>query len=153
HRVLDRWESDVKAAGAPKADTPNLRKAIDIYFTDCRRRKLAADTIRNRRNTLDQFCDSVGPTRDITELTIDHVSDFNLQRSEAPGRKKEFTSTSTLRKEHEHVRTFCEFCVDREWIVKNPARKVRPPKEDSEPTLPFSDEEVQELISACDRID
>ncbi len=38
-----------------------------------------------------------------------------------------------------------------DWIAKNPARTVKAPKVTDKPTLPFTNDEVQRIIQACDR--
>ena len=41
--------------------------------------------------------------------------------------------------------------MDAEWISKNPATLLKAPKPDAPPTLPFTLEEVDASIDACDR--
>ena len=57
----------------------------------------------------------------------------------------------TLSKEIEFIRTFCQFCCDREWMRHNPARKIRirgarPAAE----VVPFTAAQVQALLDACE---
>jgi site-specific recombinase XerD len=47
------------------------------------------------------------------------------------------------------TRAFFQFCVDSEWIEKNPAKKLKAPKVKDIPTLPFEEDEVKALIEAC----
>lgn len=64
----------------------------------------------------------------LSELTVDAPGKFRESREVAPG---------TARKELEYLRTFLNFCLDRDWIEKNMARRLKPPKADSAGALPF----------------
>ena len=150
-RLLDRWESDQRSIDAPAKKYPTVAAAIESYLRDCRRRHLSPATTNGYQRSLNhfgRFCQ----LPDITELDVKTIRDFASARAEAEGRRGEFTSARTLRKEIEHVRAFCEFCVESEWLKMNPARKVKPPKDDSLPTLPFDPDEVKALLAACDEI-
>jgi integrase/recombinase XerD len=151
-RLLDRWETDQRSMDAPEKRYPTIPKAIKHYLQDCARRKLGAGTIRNYGQSLEHFEKFATKIPDVSELKVSDIRDFNMARSEAPGRRGEFTSARTLRKELEHLRGFCEFCVDSEWMQANPARKVKAPKDTSEPTLPFNPDEVRSLLAAVAKI-
>ena len=59
----------------------------------------------------------------------------------------------TWLKELEILRHFFQFCADRDWIVKNPAKLVRAPKNvKPKPVEPYTPEEVAKIIFACDFI-
>jgi len=63
-------------------------------------------------------------------------------------------SGKTLRKEElENLRSFCAFCRDRDWMLKNPAAAVKQVKDDSPGALPFDQAEIDAIIGACDSID
>jgi integrase/recombinase XerD len=38
------------------------------------------------------------------------------------------------------------------WIKVNPCEQVKPPKVDQAPTLPFTDEEYEKILKACDQL-
>ena len=42
------------------------------------------------------------------------------------------------------------FCLESEWISKNPAKAVKLPRVKHQPTLPFTSEDVEKLLAACD---
>jgi integrase len=50
----------------------------------------------------------------------------------------------------ERLRAFFRFCMEDDWITKNPARRVKAPKAKNPPTLPFTDAEMQRILEACD---
>jgi len=56
-------------------------------------------------------------------------------------------------KDFEILREFCAFCIDRDWIIKNPAKRLRRPKMmDANHVVPFTQEEIVRIIFAYDGI-
>jgi integrase len=56
-------------------------------------------------------------------------------------------------KEIELLRQFFEFCRDREWTTKNPARALkRPVLHEANDVVPYSRAEIIKMIAACDQI-
>ena len=55
-----------------------------------------------------------------------------------------------MQKRLETVRSFFKFCEDAGWCVGNPAKAVKAPRADPDPTLPFSDEEVARILDALE---
>src|SRR5205085_6235146 len=60
---------------------------------------------------------------------------------------------STGRKERETLVSFCAFCEERGWIEKNWAKKLKPPKQQAPPTMPYSQQEVDKILGACDELE
>jgi site-specific recombinase XerD len=58
-----------------------------------------------------------------------------------------YSPNSSL-KQLENLRSFFNFCVDREWIEKNPAMKMKGPKRTDRPTLPFSPNDMVKILTA-----
>lgn len=150
-KILERWEADQLAADSPSG-VPSLSGAIEQYIADCKRRGLAPGTVRNYERSLGYLRAFVNPA-DVSELKSAMIRDFSAHRAGLAGRRGEFTSSRTLRKELEHIRSFCTFCVESEWLAANPAKSVRLPKDFTRPTLPFTADEVACLISAVNLID
>jgi integrase/recombinase XerD len=48
------------------------------------------------------------------------------------------------------VRTFFRFCIESDWIDKNPARLLNPPTAQPKPRLPFTDEKVEKILWATE---
>ena len=53
----------------------------------------------------------------------------------------------TSLKEIERLRAFFKYCVENDWIAKNPAKTVKPPQIKTLPRLPFSNEELQNILA------
>jgi site-specific recombinase XerD len=136
--------------GAPVQGV-KVKDAIGDYLEDCGIRGLSASTVASYRKTLDhfqKFCSHEAyPT--LQNLTLDGLTAFRMART---GRKEKLAKASTLRKEIGCLRAFCAFAVDRGWMERNLARKLKPPKESSSPTLPFEPAEIEKILEACDQI-
>lgn len=57
-----------------------------------------------------------------------------------------------MQKRLEMLRSFFRFCVDSGWIDRNPAKVVRLPIVVLNPTLPFTELEMENILWACDMV-
>ena len=48
------------------------------------------------------------------------------------------------------LRTFFQFCIEREWITKNPAENIKAPHLKVIPRIPFSEKEIQNILSKAE---
>lgn len=124
----------------------SIGAAINAYLDDCHARKLAESTITSYENVLTAF-GSYCERRNIREVRALRMEDFRGFRS---GRQ---VANTTQRKEIEHLRAFCGFCLEHEWIKKNFAKNIKPPAESGPVTMPYEREEIKKLLAACDQID
>ncbi len=139
---IEKWESEPKTAQAART----LAGAIESYLADCRARKLAPSTVRGNNKPLKHlkaYCDRRGGGA-VEGLDLGLLTDFRASRPIA---------ASTSRTELEVLRAFCDFAVKRDWIEKNQARELTPPKREAAPTMPFAQEEVERILAACERMD
>jgi site-specific recombinase XerD len=58
---------------------------------------------------------------------------------------------STEQKKLETLRAFFRCCPSAGWIESNPAPAVKLPRVHQVPTLPFPEEDVNNLLKACER--
>ena len=56
----------------------------------------------------------------------------------------------TARNELERLRALFRFAHDAKWIEDNPAKKLKTPRVEETPTVPFSKDEMTRIIKACD---
>jgi site-specific recombinase XerD len=136
---------EIEGGGArPKpAVARPLADAVKAFLDDCRARKLAASTLVSYTNTLGHLT-AFFPGRDLTDVNLDALTGFRSAR---------LVTANTSGKEIQTMRAFFRFCLDRDWIPKNPAKPLKTPKSDLPPTMPFSDEEVERILAACEMID
>ena len=135
-KKLAAWE-----AAAPE-DMKPLSEAVDSFLAHCHH--LTPDTFRNYRNVLQylqDFCTEHGLYR-LVDLTVESLDRYRLQRRIAP-----LTSV----KELQILRQFCQFCVDRDWLRRNLAKRITPPKNAKPARVePYTESEVTRLLAACD---
>jgi site-specific recombinase XerD len=138
--------SESGAAPAPKPATaePKLDAAIASYLENCRTRKLAPSTIASYTKTLDHL-KAFFPGKALAALTLDALDRFRASRASV--------TACTATKEIFSMRSFFKFCRQRKWISENPALDLKPPKPDMLPTMPFTAEEIDAILEACDRIE
>lgn len=130
-----------------------LAAAVDSYLADCAARQLRASTITSYTNTLHdmkEFGDARG-IKHVDQITLETLGAFRMSRKARDG--EAVMRPASLRKELEHLRVFCKFCIEREWLKYNPAKAMKPPRESDPPTLPFEQEEVDRITRACGQID
>jgi site-specific recombinase XerD len=126
---------------------PKLVDCIATYISDCKARKLAESTVVSYQNTFNhlvEFCSTKHVT-DIDKVDLPVLTAFRASR-EIEG--------TTSGKELEHVRTFGGFASakKRGWWPENYARDIKAPKEESAPTMPFDEAEVNKILRACDHM-
>lgn len=143
--TVHEWEA-ARAIGGKRLEIPNIKDAIAKYLEDSEARHLAAPTIRKRRELLEgkllPFCESKGYER-LADLNVDTLRTFR--------KTWKFAATSAV-KRLEYLRGFLRFCEESEWIARNPAKAIKPPKVTRTPTLPFEDSEFARALDAADRL-
>lgn len=139
--LVRSWEA-VGHVGKVKDEAPTIAEAVGKFLDDARARGLKDSTLRSYsnhlRNHLLSVCARKG-LRELRDLTVAQLRDIRSGWKTAPR-----TQRVTL----ETLRGFMRFCEVADWIVKNPATRVRPPKVEDNPTLPLSDEDLGKLIAA-----
>ena len=130
--------------------TPQESKEITIdyavtrFFTDAQHRKLSDETVKKLRQVTDQlktFCTSKGFS------TIRHLDDPDVI---AEFRETWKDNDISALKKFERLRSFFRFCLGRKWIDNNPVAALKPPKVDDRPTLPFTPEQMEKILWACE---
>lgn len=80
---------------------------------------------------------------------VDRVQIENMDRYALWRNKENWTWV----KEVELLRQFFEFCRDREWTMKNPARSLkRPIMIEANDVVPYTQSEIVKIIAACDQV-
>jgi len=74
----------------------------------------------------------------LNELSGEHVREILRGRGLA---------ARTAGKELERLRAMLKYCVANDWITKNPAAQIRAPQVKTLPRLPFTDQEVSNIVA------
>lgn len=137
------WEAAGEIGVAKKPDTPTIAQAITLFIEDLRAQQLVRETIRKYENLLERrlqlWCEATG-LRHLRQLGVDEVRQFRSTWADGPG---------YAAKNLERLRAFFRFCIQDDWISKNPARAVKAPRLAIAPTLPFTPQEIERILGAC----
>ncbi|HEY7791536.1 MAG TPA: tyrosine-type recombinase/integrase [Vicinamibacterales bacterium] len=138
------WEASGEI-GIVKPEIPSVSEAVERFVAYQCSRHLAPETIRKYGLLLEKrlvsWCTKTGRTQ-LRQLTVDALRQF--QQTWEDGALYAI-------KNLERLCAFFEFCLDAQWIERNPTKALRRPKAKHAPTLPFSQEEMKRILDACDR--
>jgi integrase/recombinase XerC len=141
--VVRAWESAGRI-GEQRVQVPTIAQAVERFLADARARNLRPSSLKKYGRLLEgeflSFCRSRNAVS-LTRLTVDFLRDFRDSLGHAP---------VTRLKKLETLRAFVSFCHASEWMSRNPAKAVKLPKVERPQVKPFTDEEVQRLLEACD---
>jgi site-specific recombinase XerD len=118
---------------------------VEKFLADAKARQLSHETIRKYQNLLGRrfgpWCSQQG-YRLLDQLTVDRMRDFRAGWNDGP---------TYATKNLERMRAFFRFCVQSDWLPKNPAQSIKAPKTKVAPTLPFTSEEMTRILAACEQ--
>jgi integrase/recombinase XerD len=142
--TVQEWEAR-GSREAPKAEAGSLttvEHACNEFLRDARARELREPTLYKYRllfRRLQEFAQQHG-LRYVSELDLENVRAFRAGWAD---------HNLAAMKKLERLRAFFRFCQDGGWVADNPARKLKNPKITDCPTLPFSREQVANILAAC----
>lgn len=120
-----------------------LEHACNAFIQDAESRGLREASLYKYRllfRRLQGFATNEG-IRFLNEIDLD-----TLRRFRSTWQHKNFAA----RNKTENLRALFRFAHDAGWIKENPARKLKSPKVTENPTVPFTPEEVNRILQACD---
>ena len=138
-------------AAPPEKPTPariTLADAVKVFLSNREGAKIAPATLRKYRTFAKQltgFADKRGYIM-LDQLVSSDIDVFYSGLTLGPRAKGKRLGT---------IRAFFRFCINRKWINENPVSSdLKPPIGASRAAnkAPFTDEELQRIIDACDRI-
>jgi integrase len=120
-------------------------EAVKHFMASLDARQLAWETRRKYETLLVRrllpWCRRTGIAA-LADLRVVALDDFTATWTGGPRYRA---------KNLDRLRAFCEFCVNRDWLPKNPAKAIKPPRVRPRPTMPFTPEEMSRILDACDR--
>lgn len=138
-RTVEQWEREQKTDAPPTID--EAARAFLVSHNEAAR----ATQIKYAKvvRFFLGFCESQR-YHELSQLEVESFDTYRQTRKVAP---------LTWTKELQVLRSFCEFCCRRSWMVRNVARDVEMPKgilpADREP---YTEEEMVALLNACEVI-
>lgn len=130
-------------AGEMKA--PKLISAAIADFLESHKRNSESTLRKYRLNLsyLQRICDAQNISF-VCDVAPEVLDDYAALRGK---------ENWTYIKEVEFLRQFFKFCVDRDWIAKNPARNLdRPKLLEANNIVPYSQQEIIRIFAACGQI-
>lgn len=142
--LVKGWEASGEI-GVVRPEVPAVEEAVEKFIAYQRSRHLSDETIRKYKNLLGRrlvdWCAETG-RRQLKQLRVDALREF--QQSWNDG-------AMYAVKNLERLRAFFDFCLDAQWVGRNPVNGLKRPKVKQSPTLPFSKEEVTRILQACEK--
>lgn len=143
-RSLDKAYRKLAELERPNYQEPkSLKDAIDAF--KAAKEDVGHGTKRNHRRALDNLL-NIAKAADVTRLDEVEIETIDLFRAKRP------ISATTWTKELAILRNFFGFCVSRKWMSFNPAKEVKTPQIKPKPKEPYTEEEVFQILSACDQL-
>jgi integrase/recombinase XerD len=139
--LVRRWEVD--------GDRPKKREKVTIedwkklFLEDADARHLSSETRRKYVLLYRQLQDLANEKgiRYVESLDLDFLTEFRSAWNDGP---------LSASKKLERLRSVLKFAVKRKWIDENHALHLKAPKVKQNPTLPFSDAEMEKILKAAD---
>jgi integrase/recombinase XerD len=138
--TVREWEAEGQRIEEVQPIT--VKEGCDKFIADAEARGLREPTLYKYRllfSRLQTFAESQG-IKYLCECDLDFLRKF---RGTWPNRN------IAARKKLEALRAFFRFCFESSWIKTNPAIHLKPPKVNDPPIMPFSHEEVTQILAAC----
>jgi hypothetical protein len=138
-QVAQQRAREMEATGLTSGGAPvTVEEAFKKFEADAIARDLRKSTLRKyslMRRNLTTFCENRGLIF-LRQLDVDPVREF--RNTWKPNAR---TAAKTL----ERLRSFLKFCLDSDWIEKNPAKAIKAGKVDDADVLPFSEQEIEQI--------
>lgn len=140
-RKLADLEERTRGKAEPERRRKAILEAVNIFLA-----QLSAQPSTNKKyGRILNFFSAFASARSLAfvdEWRLDDLDEYRLGRP---------LCSLSWQKELQFLRTFFEFCMDREWIERNPAKKMKmPPDPKPKPREPYTREEIIKIIAACD---
>lgn len=138
-------QSEKPAAMPAAAPIPSIVEAVKQFMASLETRQLTWETRRKYDTLLVRrllpWSRRTGIIA-LPDLRVVALDDFTATWTGGPRYRA---------KNLDRLRAFCQFCVDRDWLPKNPAKAIKPPRVRPRPTMPFTPDETSRILDACDR--
>lgn len=135
-KLIRDWEAN------PTGAAVTVNEACEKFITDAQARKLSEPMLRKLRHVTKELKDAFGSVS-LRSVSVDDIRRIREGWELAP---------ITTQKRLEMLRSFFRFCVDSGWIERNPAKAVKLPVVQFEPTMPFTAQEMEKILWAADSL-
>ena len=143
-KIVRVWEEN-GSIGSEAKPLPTIADAVSKYLDRAKNKHLAESTIYKLTNIFEKQLLGWAKARGfryLKELTPERLTDWQSTW------KDQALASS---KKYQRAVGFFYFCMRMKWMDENPMKALDAPKVKQTPTLPFSPQEVDSIISACDK--
>jgi site-specific recombinase XerD len=140
--IIREWEAEGQEPPEPEAIS--VGHAWEQFLADAEARNLRESTVYKYKllsRQMETFATDNG-LRFLREFDLPILRKF---RASWPN-----GNLGALKK-LEYLRAFFRFAHDAKWIDENPARKLESPRVTQRPTMPFTPEQMTEILAACEK--
>ncbi len=129
--------------GKQEARSITLSAALQAFIAECESRNLNSTTLAKYRRLAASLRSFAGRERieTLSDCTVESLRSFRNSWKLTP---------RTASKQIERLRAFFGFTIENGWIGSNPAKAIKAPEINPNPTLPFTNEEVSKILAAAD---
>jgi site-specific recombinase XerD len=137
----DRLNKEASGDVEPERRRKSVSDAVKVFLGQCEIEPSTMKKYQRVGDLLAGFAKSRGISF-VDEWDLDALDDYKLTRQ---------LCSLSWQKELQLLRTFFEFCLDRDWSERNPAKKMKmPPDPKPKPRQPYAQTEIIRILSACD---
>jgi integrase/recombinase XerD len=140
--IIREWEAEGEQATEPEPVT--VAEAWKEFLADAKARNLRKPTIYKYEllsRQMERFAQACG-MRFLCEFDLPTLRKFRaLWPNQNLGALKKL----------EYLRAFFRFAHDCKWVDENQARKLESPKVSQRPTMPFTPEQMAQILIACEK--
>jgi site-specific recombinase XerD len=143
-QAAQRRARDMEADGITAVgEAVTVKKATDAFETDAKN-NIEASTLKQYKillTRLNKYCEQHGYVF-LKQLGVVQLRDF----------RNSWTTYSprTAGKHIECLKRFFSWSVENGWLQESPAKPLKPPKVGETDVVPFSEEEIENILKACD---
>ncbi len=139
--ILREWEAE---GSQPDEPAPvSIEQACSHFLADAEARCLSRSTMKKYRRVLTQleeFAAAKG-LRYLDEFDTPSLREFRMRWTDG---------ALSAQKKIERLRGFFRYCVENGWIEENPAKRLKAPQSKQRPTMPFTRDEMADILAACE---
>jgi len=140
--MVREWEAEDRRTRQTEQQI-TIKDAHRKFIADAEARKLNQSTLYKYRllfQELDAFAEAY-KLQFLAQLDLDTLAAFRATWTQGP---------RTSLKKLERLRAFMRFAQKRKWIGDNPAIDLKAPKVPNKPTMPFTREEMRQIVAALE---
>ena len=119
----------------------SLKKAFERFLAQYETNGCAAATIAKHKLLKREMLDFFGDVP-LRSITVDDLAELRESWEMAP---------ISAKNKIERLRSFFKFCLEREWVERNPAKLLKPPKINEITPKPYEPNELEKILKAIDK--